>query len=191
MSQLTSYAAPGGWNDADLLIGTGVGSYGPSRQGWYVSDLQSRTQFSVWSVMSAPLLISADIGNVSQYAIETWTNAEVIAINQNPGRHPEFPYQGTRLAGGDLSSGSGTNVWGRALNDGSFGVVFVNAYGTTQNITCDANCFMQMKFNPRIKLTIRDLFLHATVDVISPGSYTATNVLGNGGSRIFRFIPQS
>jgi len=191
MSGLSMYASPGGWNDADLLIGTGVGSYGPSRGGWYITDLQSRTQFSTYAVMSAPLLISADIGNVSAYALETWTNAEVIAVNQNPGRHPQFPYQGTRLAGGNFMQGASWNVWGRALNDGSFAVVFINNGANAMNITCNAACFAQMQFQSNVKLTVRDLFLHKTVAIISPGTYTAINVPGNGGSSIFRFYPQS
>ena len=76
-SRLSRYAGPGGWNDPDLLIGTGVGSYGPDRESWYQNDVNSRTQFSMWCVMAAPLLISANINVVSAYALKTWGNEEV------------------------------------------------------------------------------------------------------------------
>ena len=64
---LQAYAAPGGWNDPDLLQGTGVGSNDadtnpsgcfrkadiPQAKGWYQSEAQSRAQFSMWAIMSA------------------------------------------------------------------------------------------------------------------------------------------
>jgi len=188
MSGLTPYARPGGWNDPDLLIGTGAGSYGPDRGGWYQTDLQSRSQFSMWSVFSAPLMISADIRAVSSYAFETWSNSEVIAVNKNPGRSPEFPFQGFRLAGSNMTGSSGTNVWGRALDDGSFAVVYLNNNPKDQDIACDQSCFGLMKFTAP-KLLVRDLWNHQDVATISPGNFTAKAVPGNGGCSMFRFTP--
>jgi hypothetical protein len=55
----------------------------PQAKGWYMhSELQSRAQFSMWAVMSAPLLISADVGQVSNYTLTTWGNEEIIAVSQ-------------------------------------------------------------------------------------------------------------
>jgi len=189
MAGLTAYASPGGWNDPDLLIGTGVGSYGPDRGGWYQTDLQSRSQFSMWCVFSAPLMISADIMSVSPYALQTWGNSEAIAVNQNPGRHPEFPYQGFRIAGTDLGATSGTNVWGRALNDSSFALVFLNNNPTPMDIICDKACFNQMKYSPSQKILVRDLWAHADVGTVT-GTFTASKVPGAGGCSMFRFFPQ-
>ena len=188
-ANLYSYAKSGGWNDADLLIGTGVGSYGPSRQGWYQTDVQSRSQFSVFSVMSAPLVISADIGSVSSYALETWANKEVIEVNQDLGRIG-FTVQGQRLAGQNLQGNKGFNVWGKALSDGSFAAVFLNNNLNEQNITCDAKCWSGMKWGNFKQLAVRDLYLHKTVDVVLPGiGNYSLSVPGGGGSRIVRFIP--
>jgi len=189
-ADLAKYARPGGWNDPDLLSSDGKGSSGPDRGGWYQTDLQSRSQFSLWSVMTAPLLISADITGVSPYALETYSNAEVIAINQNRGRFPDFPYQGTRLAGGNLTDNKGTNIWGKALDDGSFAVVFLNNFPQVMNITCDQACFEQMKFKPGVQLTVRDLWQHKDIDNIAPGTYTATGVQGGGGCVTLKFTPK-
>jgi alpha-galactosidase len=141
-AQLGMYAGPGGWNDPDLLIGTGVGSYGPDRNNWYQTDLQSRSQFSMWCVMAAPLLISADINSVSDYALQTWGNDEAIAVNQDP-----LGIQGVRLVGADLGGSNGTNIWGRPLADGSWAVVFLNNNPSDQDMTCDDYCFSLMTFN--------------------------------------------
>jgi len=188
MAYLTPYSSPGGRNDPDLLIGTGVGSYGPDRGGWYQTDLQSRSQFSMWCVFSAPLLISADILSVSAYGFETWSNSEAIAVNQNPGNHPAFSYQGFRITGTNLTENSGTNIWGRALDDGSFGVVFLNNYPNAMDITCDQSCFNQMKYVAGSKLEARDLWTHTSVN-ITVGSFTASAVPGAGGCAMYRFFP--
>ena len=45
---------------------------------------QARTQFSLWSVMAAPLLIGSSVLNLSSWDLETYTNVEVIAIDQDP-----------------------------------------------------------------------------------------------------------
>ena len=76
--------------------GTGVGSndlptnpsgcFDPARipqsREWYLTERQQRAQFSLWAVMSSPLLISADVGQVSEFTLQTWGNEEVIAVNQ-------------------------------------------------------------------------------------------------------------
>jgi len=189
MAQLTPYSRPGGWSDPDMLSGTGAGSYGPDRGSMGQTDLTSRSQFSLWCVMSAPLLISADIPATSPYGFATWSNAEAIAVNQNRGRSPQFPYQGFRLAGGNLTPTNGTNIWGRALDDGSFAVVFLNNSPKDMDITCDNACFAQMKFNPTVKLVVRDLWQHKNVGVITPGTYAASGVPANGGCAMFIFKP--
>ena len=40
-------------------------------------------QFSLWAVMAAPLLIGSNVLNMSAWDYQTYTNAEVIAIDQD------------------------------------------------------------------------------------------------------------
>ena len=42
---------------------------------------------NLWSVMAAPLEIGSNILNLSAYDLETYTNAEVIEIDQDPRTH--------------------------------------------------------------------------------------------------------
>ena len=51
-----------GWNDADMLL---TSSHAAA---YHLSESQSRAQFSMWAVMSAPLLISADVGQARREA---------------------------------------------------------------------------------------------------------------------------
>ena len=43
------------------------------------SDVQARTQFSLWSLFPAPLLISQNMLRWSAFALETYSNEEVYA----------------------------------------------------------------------------------------------------------------
>jgi alpha-galactosidase len=63
-----------GWNDPDLIAGPNVHA-----DGAYITDEQARTQFSVWSVIAAPLLITNNLLEASEYYFETIGNEEIIA----------------------------------------------------------------------------------------------------------------
>ena len=231
-SKLQQYARPGAWNDPDLLQGTGVGSndratnpsgcydpeHIPQAKGWYQTEAQSRAQFSMWAVMSAPLLISADVGQVSEFSLETWSNAEAIRVNQQ--FREGGPYQGARLVGGDLNygkvvgggyTGSGHNVWGKLLPGGDFALAFVSNEDQATDVTCDADCFAQMvggspssssssssslpataTTSSSTTYTVRDLWAHKDVGTVSPPySWTAKQLPTHGGVALLRFSPSS
>ena len=46
---------------APLLVTAAAARLAQSHD-WYQSEAQGRAQFSLWAVMSSPLLISADVG---------------------------------------------------------------------------------------------------------------------------------
>ena len=79
----------------------------------------------MWAVMSAPLLISADVGQVSQFQLKTWGNEEVIAVNQN--FRVGGPYQGNRLMGTDL-------IYDKASNTGSGAYVPISFYFSSSRV---------------------------------------------------------
>jgi len=209
-SQLQAFARPGAWNDPDLLQGTGIGSNDkatnpagcyvksqiPQAANWYQTEVQSRTQFSMWGVMSSPLLISADVGQVSEFSLATWGNEEMIRVNQ------EFraggPYQGGRLVGGDLqydkhnAQGSGQNVWGKLLPGSDFALVFVSNENSPMDLTCDKSCMANMtKSGGKATYKVRDLWAHTDVGVIQSPNYTwtARQLPPHGGGAAFRFSP--
>ncbi|HTE85991.1 MAG TPA: glycoside hydrolase family 27 protein [Dehalococcoidia bacterium] len=66
-------AHPGAWNDPDALeVGLG-----------WLNDVEDRSQFTLWAMMAAPLLLSNDPGSISSYTKATVTNRDVIAIDQD------------------------------------------------------------------------------------------------------------
>jgi hypothetical protein len=62
----------GAWNDPDMI---GVGMPG-------ITDVEGRTQFSLWCVLGAPLFLGTDVRNMTAATAATVGNLEAIAINQ-------------------------------------------------------------------------------------------------------------
>jgi alpha-galactosidase len=62
-----------GWNDPDMLqIGLGG-----------LSLTEYRTQMSLWCMLSAPLILSCDVGRLTRAELRILTNREVLAIDQD------------------------------------------------------------------------------------------------------------
>lgn len=91
-----------------------------------MTELQIRAQFSMWAVVSAPMLISGSITKMTTETLATYSNKAVIAVSQDPLGHG-----GDRVAGGDMAGCHGksancTNVWSKALSTGGKAVIFLN-----------------------------------------------------------------
>merc|ERR1719473_2160130 len=72
MEQLTQFSGPNGWNDPDMLLGSSQGAH------LSLTPVQARAQFSLWVVMAAPLILGANVLEMSEYDFETYGNREAI-----------------------------------------------------------------------------------------------------------------
>jgi alpha-galactosidase len=71
---LAAYARPGAFNDPDMLeVGNGMLTAG-----------EQRTQLSVWSILSAPLIAGNDLTQMTEQTRAILTNSDIIALNQDP-----------------------------------------------------------------------------------------------------------
>jgi len=169
-------ARPGGWNDPDMLLGSTQGTAASLPQS------QSRTMFSLWCIMSAPLLLGTH--KMNSFDLETYKNTELIAVNQD-----SLGYQGRRLVGGNLSVGDhGVNIWGKKLSKGGWAVAFLNNGPVPRQVHCGAACFLAMSFSLTDVLTAYDYWAHKVVStnvVVSKG-YSPL-VGSNGHSVVLRF----
>src|SRR5690606_25333084 len=112
---LESYAGPGHWNDPDMLV---VGYVGWSQhlRPTLLSPNEQYTHISLWSLLSAPLLIGCDLTRLDSFTYNLLSNSEVIAINQDP-----LGKQASRILNdGDIQ------VWVKPLADGSLAVGVFN-----------------------------------------------------------------
>src|SRR6185437_13926826 len=70
---LGRFQKPGNWNDADFIIGGDNG----------LTAAESRTQMTLWSIMSAPLILSSNLNSLSKQSIAIVGNKAVIAVDQD------------------------------------------------------------------------------------------------------------
>lgn len=71
---LGRFQSAGNWNDADFIIG-GDGGMTPA---------ETRSQVALWSMMSAPLILSSNLSALSPEAISVLGNREVVSVDQDP-----------------------------------------------------------------------------------------------------------
>jgi alpha-galactosidase len=70
---LAAYARPGAFNDPDILeVGNGE-----------LSESEARAHFSLWSILSAPLLAGNDVSTMSEATQQILLNGDVIALDQD------------------------------------------------------------------------------------------------------------
>ena len=76
------YAQPGHYNDPDMLVVGKVG-WGTSQHNSRLSPDEQYTHISLWSMLSAPLLIGCDMGRLDKFTLNLLTNDAVLAIDQD------------------------------------------------------------------------------------------------------------
>ena len=81
---LGKWAKPGAWNDLDFLeIDIGNFDYTNSQKKSNKILLMNKAHFSLWSILSAPLIVGMDLRNISNEIFNIITNKNAIDINQN------------------------------------------------------------------------------------------------------------
>lgn len=112
---LAKYAGPGHWNDPDMFeIGNGG-----------LSLTEEQTQFTLWSEMAAPLLLSTDLTKLSRAELAIVANPRVIAVDQD-----RLGKQGTIV-----QRGPGYNVLAKPLSGGDVSVVLFNKSDRAREIS--------------------------------------------------------
>lgn len=90
MSQLDNlaYSAPGCYNDIDMLT---IGMYGKGNVGSLgCNDTEYKTQFALWCIYSAPLMLGGDIRTMNEGLLKLVTNRDLLRIDQDMEARPAF-----------------------------------------------------------------------------------------------------
>lgn len=107
------FASPGHWNDPDMLV-VGLVGWGPQLHPTRLTPDEQYTHISLWSLLSAPLLIGCDLSKLDDFTLNLLTNDEVIEINQDP----------LGKQAGRFSNDDGKQIWTKEMEDGSKAVGF-------------------------------------------------------------------
>lgn len=151
--KFTEYQHPGAWNDPDMLLagiyGEGASANDLNAKG--CTDTEYRSQMSLWALLSAPLMISADVRNINPTALEILTNPEVIDVNQDPaGNLPK------RIGSSGL-----LETWVKDMEDGSKTVVLLNRASEPRMMTVRWE-----SIGLKGKQLVRDLWLRKDLSAI-------------------------
>ena len=125
----------GGWHDPDmLLVGETPCSAAATKAGMKCSVLplvEQETQMAIWSMVSAPLLLSADLTSIPNNSMALLTNQEALAINQDSLGRMAFRF---------YSNGtSGIDMWRKDLAGGDVALAIVNMNTNAGNATRPSN----------------------------------------------------
>ncbi|CAJ1404395.1 unnamed protein product [Effrenium voratum] len=190
---LHDYAGPGGWNDPDMLVGS-------SDTAVRMTPEQSRTQFSLWSVMTAPLLLGSML-SMTDHDLETYTNREVIAVDQDPlGIQGQIVWENCPLR-------NRTNirqkqyydeipacqqVWAKPIQDG-FAVVLLNLENNSARVNFSISdvCWSSTELQPCDffeEAAVRDLW---SKEDLGRMRFINVTLAADGGSRMFKVVPKA
>jgi len=132
-----------------------------------LTDSEGRAHFSMWAIMAAPLIAGNDLRGMSNATKTTLTNADVIAIDQDP-----LGAQGQLVA----SAATNLQVWSKTLSGTNIrAVALFNRGSTAASITVQ---WTQLGL-PAGAATVRDLWSHTDLGNFT-GSYTATAIPAHG-----------
>ena len=118
------YTKPGRWSDPDMLI-IGMVGWGENLHPTRLTPDEQYTHISLWSLLTAPLLIGCDISKMDDFTLGLLTNDEVIAVNQDVlGREAK-----------QILKTESYQVWMKELEDGSKAIGIFNLNDQYQKIT--------------------------------------------------------
>jgi len=136
------FAKPGRWNDPDMMIVGKVG-WGDQLHQTRLNADEQYTHVSLWSLLSAPLLIGCDLSKLDDFTLNLLTNDEVIAVNQDVlGKQAQ-----------QLIVTKEYQVWMKEMEDGSKAVGIFN---TSNNNDVIRFYWSQLKVGEKQK--VRDLW---------------------------------
>eukprot|EP01060_Flectonema_neradi_P019261 TRINITY_DN2630_c0_g1_i1.p1 TRINITY_DN2630_c0_g1~~TRINITY_DN2630_c0_g1_i1.p1 ORF type:complete len:575 (+),score=87.19 TRINITY_DN2630_c0_g1_i1:47-1726(+) len=88
-ASVSSYSGPteagGYWNDGSLMLCPGYingGGVAPPEKA--ITNVRHRSQFNLWCVLALNILLTGNLSALNSYVIDTWSNEELLAINQDP-----------------------------------------------------------------------------------------------------------
>jgi alpha-galactosidase len=150
------YAGPGHWNDADMLeVGKGM------------SADEDRSHFSMWAILASPLLAGNDIRSMSATSHDVLTNAEVIAVDQDP-----LGAQGQLVA----TPQANLQIWSRTLAvPNTRAVALLNRSAVAASMTVQWTTLGL----PAGNAALRNMWTHADIGTFAQ-SYTATGIPTHG-----------
>ena len=168
----SKYNRPHAWMDPDFLETL----FAPLGHAWPPMNVtNSRTEYTFWSLWSAPLFVATDPADLSTDKASILMNPEVIAINQDP-----LFVAGERIRNDNSTTGG--EVWSRPLQNGDLAVVLYNS-GNVNDVSVSVE-WSELGWSNSDAVSVRDLWARASLGTVTTGSFTS--VLAAHASQFLR-----
>ncbi|KAH8846523.1 hypothetical protein MCOR21_008158 [Pyricularia oryzae] len=129
MAPITSRTQPGAFNDMDMLE---VGNGGQS-------DSEYVLHFSMWAMMSSPLLMGTNIPGLSPAHLSILSNPAVIALNQDvTGTTAVRKWREVITDDVDDDGQGEVALWTRVMNNGDTVIALINAANSSRTMRATA-----------------------------------------------------
>lgn len=163
VATISNASGPWAWSDPDFLeTGTGL-----------LSNTESATEFAMWAIMGAPLIVATDVRNMPAWKSALLLNSDIIAVNQDALRAPGF-----RL----FNTTQQTQAWAKPLAGGDWAVALLNAndlFDVPVTVTWD-----MLGWSTAANVTVYDLFAHASLGGMTAGYSTSVPPHGTAMVRL-------
>ena len=158
------YTQPGGWNDPDMLTIGQVG-WGDKLRQTRLTCSEQYTEFTLWAMLSAPLLLGCDISQIDDFTYNLLSNTEVLAIDQDALGKAALP----------IVKDKDGQIWVKQMADGAKVIALFNLADTDR----------EMKVNLKElglagKLTLRDVWKQKNIAQLNAGDTYSTKVYSHG-----------
>ena len=179
--------APGRFNDPDMMVvGEVGGGWGAPKHPTLLTPDEQYSHVSLWSILSAPLLLGCDVERLDDFTLSLLTNSEVIAVDQD-----ELCAPATKKV---VENGQ---IWYKPLADGSIalGCFNMDPYFVLWNQD-DAEAMQHREYEFTVdlrelgfddKVTVRDLWRNA--DMLTTGDETFSVNVPYHGVKFMKITP--
>lgn len=127
MAAIQSKTQKGWFNDMDMLE---IGNGGQD-------DNEYVTHFSMWSLLSSPLLIGTNVRDLSPEGLTIYSNPAVIALNQDPTGTAAYRVWLKQCDDKDKYGQCNYQLWVREMQNGDFVLALINNGNSNANLTAD------------------------------------------------------
>ena len=164
------YTRPGSWPDADMLVlgrvGWGHGGLREHEHHWtHLTPDEQYTHFTLWALLSSPLLIGCDLDNPDPFTLSLFRNSEVIDVNQDP-----LAFQAMKSAGDENHA-----VYVKPLEEGGVAIGLFNFSDVPRKIG-----FRPHNLDLIGRQTIRDLWRQQDIGTVEQTVWWETEVAPHG-----------
>eukprot|EP00005_Dracoamoeba_jomungandri_P004002 CAMPEP_0174250438 /NCGR_PEP_ID=MMETSP0439-20130205/607_1 /TAXON_ID=0 /ORGANISM="Stereomyxa ramosa, Strain Chinc5" /LENGTH=382 /DNA_ID=CAMNT_0015330505 /DNA_START=119 /DNA_END=1267 /DNA_ORIENTATION=+ len=171
LGPLGNSSGPGYWNDPDFLMtgGAGCDDFIPGNHCPGMTETEYKTEFSLWVIATAPLIVSTDVRRLTDFQREVLLNRDLLNVHWDA-----KATAGSKVA--TMCTNNACEIWTKPLVGSQWAVALFNGDKNAQNMTLDFQKILKLPSNNAL---VYDLWKHENLGVYQ-SSFTAFDIPSHG-----------